>query len=174
MAYVGGSLTSLFGEVAKHATADVAPRIARKGGDRMHELAAANTPVRTGNLRTAWYQTPVFEASYGGIGTGHRVEVKNDTDYAAYVESGTGLWGPKHAKYPILPKDPGGWLAWRGKDGEMHFAKKVMHPGSPGNHMLAIAAHVTEAELLSGALAQGILDEWAGAVEGAAHGAVAR
>lgn len=167
MPYVGGSLASLFGKVPQAATAKCAEGIARKGGDRLRELAEMNTPVKTGKLRGAWKAGPVVRGNHL-FGPSYSVAATNDTDYAAYVEEGTGLYGPKHAKYEIKPKDPAGTLAFKGADGKWVFAKRVMHPGSRGNHMLAIAAHVVEFEVDSGMLAQAELEEWARAVEDAA------
>jgi hypothetical protein len=67
--------------------------------------------------------------------------------YAPFVEDGTGLWGPHRAKYEIKPRNPDGWLSWIDQEtGKRLFAKKVMHPGSPGNHMFAIGAALTEHE----------------------------
>jgi hypothetical protein len=71
---------------------------------------------------------------------------------AEKVELGTGLWGPKHAKYPIVPVNGRvlKFLWWHSstitrKNGtrlktpkkNMKFAttEMVMHPGSPGQHM---------------------------------------
>jgi hypothetical protein len=49
--------------------------------------------------------------------------------------------------YEIRPKNPDGWLSWIDQaTGERIFAKRVMHPGSPGQHMFAIGAHLTEHE----------------------------
>lgn len=167
--YVGGSLTSFFGKGPQAATVDAARAMARKGADRMHEVAAENTPVRTGNLRTAWYQLPVIEVDYL-LGMGYRSGIANDVEYAKWVESGTGIYGPEHRPYVIVPKDPNGVLAWRDpKTGKWIHAKKVIHPGSPGNHMLALAAHVVEAEVEGGPIFQRILDEWVAIVEGSAH-----
>jgi hypothetical protein len=164
MAYHGGSLASLFGAGPQAATKQAALKMSAKGADRWHEVTAMNTPVRTGNLRTAWYTTPPVEVGYV-IAVGYRSGVHNDVKYAPYVEYGTGIYGPKHRPYPITPKDPNGMLAWRDPvTGRWVFAKKVMHPGSPGNHMLAIAAHVVEARRTGGVLMQGVLDEWARAV----------
>lgn len=163
--YVGGSLVPLFGKTAQALTKRVSHRIVSRGADRMHDVAAANTPVRTGNLRTAWYQLPVVPTSGEGA-SGVKGGIANDTEYAPYVEYGTGVYGPKHRPYVITPKKPGGVLAWRDpKTGQWVYATKVNHPGSPGNHMLAIAAHVVEGELISGALAEPVLKEWAEAIE---------
>lgn len=165
MPYVGGSLVPLFGKEAQAITKATCVRMSAKGADRMHEVAAANTPVRTGNLRTAWYQLPVVPFDYL-IGMGYRSGIANDVEYAAWVESGTGIYGPEHKPYVITPKEPGGVLAWRDpKSGKWVYARKVLHPGSPGNHMLALAGHVVEFETDSGVLMQPLLSEWASKVE---------
>jgi hypothetical protein len=74
------------------------------------------------------------------------------------------LWGPEHRKYLILPKRPGGFLAWRGPGG-MIFARAVWHPGSPGQHMVQIAAAAVEIEMMSGVLFNDLLHEWVHAQE---------
>ena len=83
---------------------------------------------------------------------------ETEVSYAPYVEEGTGLWGPKRSKYIIRPKRPGGWLSWITQHGFTRrdgtfvqpgtrvFAKKVEHPGSPGNHMFKIGVLMVEAE----------------------------
>jgi hypothetical protein len=83
-------------------------------------------------------------------------------EYAPYVEDGTGMWGPHHAPYPIEPT-PGGLLSWVGPDGKRRFAKRVMHPGSPGQHMFAIGAALTEHEFER--IADHGLREWERRVE---------
>jgi len=73
-------------------------------------------------------------------------------DIWIWVSRGTGLYGPKHRKYPITPKKPGGVLVFpsvyipktrpRGpsysgpgsSSGPTIFAKKVMHPGIKPRH----------------------------------------
>lgn len=169
MPYVGGSLTTLFDEPARLKTTNLAKDLTRKGGRRMKQLAVMNTPVRTGELRAAWYRTPVVEID-ALLGRAYRTTVANDIEYAVWVENGTGLYGPEHRPYVIVPKDPMGTLAWRDpKTGKMIFAKRVMHPGSPGNHMLAIAAHVLEYELDSGILGHREIEAWARSIEAGAH-----
>lgn len=123
--------------------------------DLDHHTVKENTPVS---------KTPEGDALFGFIPRGdgvhlrdeiHRTDVRqegdiyeadveSDKDYAPFVEEGTGLYGPKHAKYLIEPHDPTGWLAWPGEDGKTHFAKQVWHPGSPGQHMFAIGSAVVE------------------------------
>lgn len=168
MGYEGGSLVSLFGATAQKATAAVCPSIAHRAGERIEELAVANTPVDTGHLRQKWHRFPVVKIATL-VGDGYRVEVANDADYAAYVENGTGNFGPLHRPYVITPKDPNGVLSWRDpKTGQWIHAKRVLHPGSPGNHMLAIALHVTEYEVDAGIIGRRELHAWASAVEAGA------
>ncbi len=164
--YVGGSLVSLFGRGPQLETRRAMVRLCARGVDRMHDVAAANTPVRSGNLRTAWYQTPV-RPTVGAAGQeGVQASIRNDTGYAAHVEYGTGKWGPKRRPYKIRPKDPAGHLAWRDPvTGKWVRTKEVTHPGSPGNHMTQIAAHVVESELEGAPWVSGILDDWARSVE---------
>jgi hypothetical protein len=118
----------------------------------------ALTPVDTGQLKESWHLTPARVAMSA---TGHivwEINVRTEKDYAPYVEHGTGKWGPHHAKYPIRPKKPGGWLHWIGKDGEDMFAKLVMHPGSPGAHMVSksVAALFVEMHVVG----EPLLLEW--------------
>lgn len=131
------------------------------GGKRMTGWVKKNTPVDTTHLRDSIEQMAVKVYPWGwesGAAT--------DVDYGPHVEHGTGLWGPKHAKYKIEPKKPGGVLAFFArvttpegvplmseqsgqnlKTGNLVFARYVMHPGSPGQHMFAIGTEMTEHEL---------------------------
>lgn len=160
MGYSGGRLSSLCDprpvELALY-------RIAERGGDRLVEWTVRNTPIRHGNLRSSWYQIPVTTARVGPF-TGYESGVASESAYAPHVEYGTGLWGPSGAKYAIEPKTPGGTLHWRDrKTGTDVFAKRVLHPGSPGAHMVAIAATMVEAEFDH--LFDDILAEWARAYD---------
>jgi hypothetical protein len=168
MPYVGGSLTTFFDEQARAFTAKAAHNMADAGGDSILAITAMNTPVRTGALRASWHKKPAApDASMEG-GTGWRTTVSTDLSYAAYVEYGTGLYGPKHAPYVIKPKNPGGTLRFIAKDGGVVFAKSVLHPGSPGNYMLAIGMDVTQGLVESGELFKAELEAWVGEVEGLA------
>lgn len=168
MPYTGGSLVSLFDEEPQGLTRAALRLMAERGGDRMVELTVMNTPIYHGNLRSSWYQIPVNKTHFGPW-EAWESGVATEVDYAPHVEYGTGLWGPKGAKYPIRPKDPSGWLKWTDAEtGETRYAKQVMHPGSPGQHMVAIAADVVEAEFDGGVLFADILDGWARAVEASA------
>lgn len=67
------------------------------------------------------------------------------TPYAAAQNSGSGLYGPRKAKYPIVPKRKKA-LAWGGarrlsgtlRSGAQatNFATRVMHPGVKGSHFV--------------------------------------
>lgn len=161
MSYTGGRLAPWF---------DTGPndrfcrRLARRGGDRMTELTRENTPVDTGALRQSIKQKPVVKVLNQWGDSVWSSGCETDLDYGPPIEHGWGLWGPKHAKYPITPKTPGGWLHWVDPHtGEDRFAKLVMHPGAPGAHMFAIAAGLTEAQL--GTIAEPELARWAKEVE---------
>jgi hypothetical protein len=172
--YHGGSLVSLFDEKAQAATRLAARRMAERGTDRMHSVTVENTPIGGralegdggGNLRSSWYTLPVQRVVHESGDPAYEGVVASNVDYAPHVEYGTGLWGPKKAKYEIKPKTPGGWLAWRGPNG-MVYAKSVMHPGSPGQHMLQTGGFVAEYEADT-FLFNDILNDWARAVEAGA------
>jgi hypothetical protein len=142
-------------------------RMADAGGERMTALVKERTPV--GHQPFAENYTPgrLRESIEKKITVVHvrkgRFEYESGTetsvDYAPFVENGTGLWGPNHARYEIKPKNPDGWLRFHDAHGNAIFAKRVMHPGSPGAHMFAIGAALTEAEF--DRIVAPSLNEWA-------------
>ena len=92
----------------------------------------------------------------GTVGTYDRV--------FGFVDEGTGLWGPKRAKYPIRPKRPGGVLVFQagyraktipgrirsvsgGSFGETVYSRGVMHPGIQPRHILATVLDVAKHKL---------------------------
>lgn len=163
--YVGGSLTALFDDVPQALTVKCAKDMCDEGAKSLESIARMNTPVRSGELRASWKRAP---AQPGGGSTGDptwEATVSTDVDYAPYVEYGTGLYGPKHAPYLILPKKPGGTLRWIGKDGNVVFAKHALHPGSPGHFMMQTALLVTDAAAQGGELFEGHLHQWAADIE---------
>lgn len=146
MPYVGGSLRSLFDQRQRDATKDAMRSMADSAITTWKEATVKATPVDTGLLKQSWY-------TLGPKDAGQTVETSLQTniDYAPHVEFGTGLYGPKAAKYPILPKKPGGFLRWVDpKTGKEVFARKVMHPGSPGAYMLTKGANATSAAISAG------------------------
>lgn len=143
MPYLGGELAPLFDDAP---TKRAVRRMAAKGGERMVHWAVKNTPVATGHLRQSWKQKKLMPVRRGRA-DGWESGVETSVAYAPDVEWGTGLWGPSHQKYEIKPKKPDGFLHWiDAKTGKDVFAKRVMHPGSPGHHMVAIAATMVEHE----------------------------
>lgn len=109
------------------------------------EIAEKNTPIQTGDLRRAWESEKKPHKAVTFVGVGWSASWSNSVEYAQYVNYGTGLFGPEHKKYLILPKKPGGTLHWVDKGGADVYAGGVMHPGSPGNFMLEISADYVEA-----------------------------
>jgi hypothetical protein len=145
MAYIGGKLHPWFDTGPINGAIKNMVRLGVRFGK---EQAAKATPVETGDLKRSWKESrahKVVGTTYPGAGYG--AEWYTEIDYAPYVEHGTGLWGPEHRKYLILPKTPGGTLHWVGADGADVFAKSVMHPGSEGHHMLAESAAKLEVEI---------------------------
>ena len=156
--------------------------LAVTGSQHQTERTQDNTPVDTSYLRDNIFAKGVMgpfqeidgEVYYGGTET--------DVSYALYVEEGTGLWGPSASYYEIRPKDPDGFLRFHPyvrdsggsvrldrrtgnpiKAAEPVYAKVVLHPGSPGNHMFALGAAITEHEFPE--FAQPVLVRWERACE---------
>lgn len=146
MPYIGGKTAPWFGTKPVDVFMRAAPVMVAKEG---REIAEKNTPVDTGDLRAAWMsdQKASKAVSLAVLGLdAWKASWFNEVEYAPYVNYGTGLYGPEHKKYLILPKKPGGSLHWVDKlTGQDVYAKSVMHPGSPGNYMLEISADVVEA-----------------------------
>lgn len=67
------------------------------------------------------------------------IKLSNSSKYAAALDLGSGLYGPKHAKFVIRPKK-GKALRFVGKNGQTVFAAKVLHPGVKPTHFLYHAA----------------------------------
>jgi hypothetical protein len=160
MPYVGGKLAPWFD---RDPNAVACAAMADRAGERMTALTKANTPVRFGVLRRSIKQKRVtVQPSPRGLS--YESGCETDVEYAPYVEYDTGIYGPRGRKYEIRPKRPGGWLRWIDPvTGDPVFAKRVMHPGSPGNHMFFIGASITEHEFET--LVQPILTRWARQVE---------
>lgn len=162
--YRGGLLASWF-DTEENARA--AHRMADIGRARLHELIVLHTPVDTGHLRTTWKDEPIVVVVDERGEIVYRTGVFTEDEIAPYVEHGTGLWGPRHAKYEIRPKKPGGMLHFLTPEGAHVFTKLVRHPGSPGAHMVAISVGELEAALP--ALLQAELELWAWRVERQNH-----
>lgn len=158
MGYVGATLTPLFdADPSERALR----RMARRGADRMLDYVVANSPIDSGNLRTSW-RTKALRIEVRAGRWAYATGVETDVDYAPFVEHGTGKWGPTGMPYVIEPKHPGGSLRFQPRTGGVVqsglgagqpevggfiYRKRVLHPGSPGQHMLATAVAMTEATL---------------------------
>jgi hypothetical protein len=161
LGYIGGKLHPWFKTKPVDFVMRTAPVLVAEEG---RQIAEKNTPVDTGELREQWSADKRSRKVIGLAVTGWRANWSNDSEYAGYVNYGTGLYGPTHSKYLILPKKPGGSLHWVDKaTGQDVFAAKVMHPGSPGNYMLEISADVVEATWPK--VMKPILREWARRME---------
>lgn len=128
--------------------------ITSEAGDRMTAHIRELTPVghqpfvagyMPGHLRESISKKVVVVFMEAG-GLVYESGTETNVDYSIYVEEGTGLWGPARAKYEIRPKNPNGWLRFYDHAGNAIFAKRVMHPGSPGAHMFTRGTALTEVE----------------------------
>jgi hypothetical protein len=166
--YSGGRLAPWFDS---ESTKETIVEMVEAGVHHLHGRIVELTPVDSGNLKQSWQITPLamLVSPRGMI---YERTVETHVDYAPYVEHGTGLWGPKHAKYVIEPKTPGGTLHWLSPEGLNVFAKRVLHPGSPGAHMVAIAVSELEATLEE--RMQPLLQAWARKVERQNHTGLGR
>jgi hypothetical protein len=155
MGYTGARLAEVFHDWPAERGAR---RMAEDGGEFLVKAAARHTPVDTGLLKASWERTALVVGTMpGGIKT-YTSGAQTDVEYAPHLEWGTGLWGPKAAKYPIRPKKPGGWLHWVTPEGQDVFAKLVMHPGVKPRHMVAQA--IAEAEAAFPSICEPGLQEW--------------
>jgi len=86
---------------------------------------------RTGTLERAIKYKVISQLQTGII----RID-KKEAPYGIYVHEGTGIYGPKGARYSIEPRNAK-WLAffWE-RQGSFVFSKKVMHPGSDDDQFL--------------------------------------
>ena len=129
-----GKLAGLPANVTRKVMRDVA---------RMAEQEAMKRYQRT---TSTWSDRPRFESSTDYTSNSVTVSVGTDNDIYGFVDKGTGLWGPKRAKYEIKPKGPGYPLRFRsgykakttpgvlgsgggGPFGPTVTAWSVMHPG---------------------------------------------
>lgn len=175
MGYSGGKISDVTKRMKKGAEL-AGTRMGKLGAERMATHTRENTPVGEPPLNDPLGRRASDDFTHlrdkidekPTVYTGEAWESGAETDvfYAEFVEEGTGLWGPEHRKYKIAPKDPDGVLAFFARQttpegtpllsgkrsenlqhGGMVFARFVMHPGSPGQHMFQIGAQMTELEI---------------------------
>lgn len=168
MGYVGASLARCFD--FERQIKDLCFELADDGGDHMTDDIREFTPVGKRPFEEDYVPGALLKSITKKItvvtldpfhGIVYKSGTYTDLDYSVYVENGTGLWGPARAKYEIRPKNPNGWLRFHDEYGNVIFAKRVMHPGSPGAHMFARGAAKTEAEFHE--WAQRKVDVWVAA-----------
>ena len=114
------------------ASIDAASAIVHEMGREVATLAYKYAPKKTGALAKS------IEVEYGD----RTARVVARAPYAMYVEFGTwshSLINPQSGTYTIRPKRPGGVLAFKGKDGNTVFTRKVEHPGVKAQPFLAPA-----------------------------------
>lgn len=150
MGYTGPSLAHVFD--FRRDVDEELYALAEEGGSQLTENVRKFTPVghrpfqagyMPGDLLASIEQkVVVVYAALGGMV--YESGAETNIEWAPYVEHGTGLWGPRRAKYEIRPKNPNGWLRFHDEHGNVVFAKRVMHPGSPGAHMFARGAALTD------------------------------
>lgn len=93
-------------------------------------------PYTTGKLALSIKARGPF-MQFGRVGG----SVGSDLNYAASVEGGAGLYGPRRSKYRIYPRHPNGRLKfyWR-RIGKNVRLPSVNHPGQKPKHYLLKAA----------------------------------
>jgi Bacteriophage HK97-gp10, putative tail-component len=134
--HLAGDLPSLF---AQDGVPPLLRQVADLGGARFTELAAAHTPVDTGELAEGWEQLPVERIGYGGE-PAYQSGTENSTWYSHFIEYGV----DPHS----IERDDGG---------------VVEHPGHEGAHMTTKAA--AELEETLDLIAEPLLQAWARAQE---------
>lgn len=133
-----GDLPSKLAGLPKNVTRKVMREVAALG-----EREAMRRYQRT---VSTWSNRPSFNADRDYTATSYSVLVGTDDPVYGFVDKGTGLWGPKRAKYEIKPKGPGYPLRFQagykaktspgvlgsgggGPFGPTVRAWSVMHPG---------------------------------------------
>lgn len=153
MGYSGARLAPLFSpRPAKRA----ARRMTGRAVEEWRANVVQNTPIDDspypsrppGTARKSWRTKPVVGPLVTLSADTYLSGVETEDDVASFLETGTGLYGPKGQAYVIKPKDPDGYLHFFDrKSGEWVFAKQVLHPGIHAQKPLAVGTVITEHEL---------------------------
>lgn len=169
MGYEGGRLAPVFDSFP---ATWASRRMADAGAKRFREAVVQNTPIDDspfpsrppGTARRSWREKPVVGPVRTLSGETYETGIESDDKVLSFLETGTGLYGPKHRAYWIFPKQPGGRLHFYSrKTGQWVFANAVLHPGIHAQRPLATGAAIVEHTLA--ALLQPQLLEWKAAQE---------
>jgi len=103
-----------------------------------NRLIVKSTPVKTGNLRSKWVRKS----------RGLSAKISNSTKYAKFLETGTGLFGPKKrkikpkkGKYLFIPKVKGNTLIGGSLVREVSGVRKI---GMISTNIKKITRHLTK------------------------------
>ncbi|MHB1131657.1 MAG: HK97 gp10 family phage protein [Chloroflexota bacterium] len=100
--------------------ADFLSAAVTSGANICRDAASVAAPYRTGTLKRSLHTEVGESTALRAV-----VLVGTDLEYAQAIEFGSGLYGPKKAKYIIRPKNKKA-LFWKGARHPVAF---VMHPG---------------------------------------------
>jgi len=114
---------------------------------------------------STWEHNVDFNVAITRSGKTVTTSIGTDDEIFGYVNSGTGLWGPRASKYPIVPRRPGYplrfqagykaktipgriWAQPGGAFGEWVHTMRVMHPGIKPRRILETVMRKHEVSLL--------------------------
>lgn len=102
-----------------------------------------NYKDQSGGLTASTISRPVKKEGMVLVG-----EVANTSRLALFIHEGTGLYGPNHAPYPIVPREKkalafeiSGGSGLGGEAGRLVITRKVIHPGIKPDPFLLRALH---------------------------------
>lgn len=152
MGYSGARLAPLFDD---HLSTAAAVKLAESGADLILKETKQNTAIddspfpsrAPGTARASWRKKHLSVSKHGAA-TVYDTGVESEDKVTLYLEYGTGLYGPEHHAYTILPKNPGGMLRFYSrKSGQWVVTRKVIHPGIPPQRPLATGMALAEARM---------------------------
>jgi HK97 gp10 family phage protein len=117
-------------------------RVLRKITRSTAEKAREKAPVKTGGLKASIREDTDHQRTPMSVEGG----VSADKPYAIYQELGTGLHGPRRAKYPIRAVNAESLRFFWPRTGRVERFKSVMHPGVKPRHFMRDALYDAVAE----------------------------